>query len=489
MISDATRAEIRRLFYAEHWKVGTIAEQLSLHHETVRRALGTDHFATRSRVRPSALDPYVAFIRDTFERYPRLTATRVHEMIRQRGYEGSVGQLRRRVRQLDLRPKPTSEAFFRVRRIPGEQGQVDWAHLGRLRVGRCERPLYGFVVVLAWSRAVHVEFGFEQNAAAVARGHIAAFKAFGGVPRQMLYDNMKTVVIERVGAAFRFHDRLLELAAHYHFAPHVCHPGRPNEKPSVERRIRDLRTSLLAGRSFGSLDELRRAFAQWRDEVAHARPCPARKELTVAEALEEERGRLLALPQHHLDGDDVHATVARKQPYVRYDTCLYSIPHELVGQPLTLAATHLRVRVMHHGEVVADHERCWERDSVIEHAPHLDGLAEVKRRGAVARGRTRLLDAVPEAEALYAELAARNEPMRPQTAALTRLLDRYGAQRLRQGIQQALQRGTPLASSVGQLLSLADRASGRPPRMALQLPDELSALDTITHDLGGYDEL
>ena len=120
MIREAQRAEIRRLFYAEHWRIGTIARELSLHPDTVRAALETARFNRRTLVRPSRLDPYTDFIRTTLEQYPKLRATRIHEMIVARGYPGAVGQTRRLVRTPSpsnsrgighsLRPRATSAA-------------------------------------------------------------------------------------------------------------------------------------------------------------------------------------------------------------------------------------------------------------------------------------------------------------------------------------------------------------------------------------------
>jgi transposase len=105
MISDALRAEIRRLFYAEHWKVGTIAEAVHVHHDTVRRAIESERFGIHpARPRPSMLDPFIPFIRDTLQRYPRLRATRLYEMLRQRGYEGCAEWWRSCVR--GERPRP-----------------------------------------------------------------------------------------------------------------------------------------------------------------------------------------------------------------------------------------------------------------------------------------------------------------------------------------------------------------------------------------------
>ena len=491
MISEQLRAQIRRLFFAEHWRVGTIVAQLDVHPDTVRRAINLDRFVSRSETRPSALDPFIEFIRETFAQYPRLTATRVHEMLRLRGYTGSTGQVRRRIRQLELRPKPAREAFLRLHTMPGEQGQVDWGHFGKLRVGDAMRPLYGFVVVLAWSRAVHVYFSMQQTMAAVLQGHVSAFRAFGGIPRKLLYDNMKTVVIERVGDAIRFHPRLLELAGHYHFAPVVCPPRRPNEKGRVERRIRDLRSSFLAGRRFTDVADLQAQFVRWRDEVAYARPCPGKPEITVGEALDEERLVLLPQPEHDLETDHVRAVVARKQPYVTFDSNRYSIPYELIDTPITLAASDDRVRFLHGDEVVANHKRCWDRRKVVEDPAHIDGLVERKRRARTASGRTRLLDAVPEAEALYVELARRGEPMGSNTTALLRLLDRHGAEELRDAIAQAMERGTPRAASVEHVINLRLRSRGERPTLPVQLPEraDVRNLRTRNHSLEEYDGL
>ena len=119
MITPAQRAEIRRLYYGEHWKLGIIATQLGLHPETVRAAVERETAGVRPRVcRPSILDPYLPVIRDTLTQYPRLRATRIHEMLRQRGYAGSVFPVRKLVRH--LRPETSRAVYRRVVTLPGD---------------------------------------------------------------------------------------------------------------------------------------------------------------------------------------------------------------------------------------------------------------------------------------------------------------------------------------------------------------------------------
>ncbi len=301
MISDDERARIRRLFYAEHWKIGTIASELGVHHDTVRRAIEAERFVgrTESRVVASILDPYKAFINDTLAQHPRLRASRLFDMIRARGYAGGEVVVRRYVRK--IRPLPR-EAFFKLETMPGEQAQVDWASFGKIQIGHATRSLSCFVMVLGYSRAHFARFVLDQKMENFLRSHVLAFESFGGVPRTILYDNLKSVVVERVGAHVRFHPRILELAGHYHFAPKPCAPYRGNEKGKVERAIQYLRHSFFAARRYSSIADLNEQLVDWTSRVAFARPRPQDPERrSVKAAFEEEKPRLLSLPEHPLE--------------------------------------------------------------------------------------------------------------------------------------------------------------------------------------------
>ncbi len=231
MISDEQVARIRHLFHAEHWKIGTIAAELHLHPDTVRTALDTDRFRSQPRLRDRLTDPYLDFLRQTLQQYPRLRATRLLQMIRSRGYPGSITQLRRVV--AELRP-PQGEAFLRLRTFPGEQAQADWAHFGEVTIGRARRRLSGFVLTLSYSRALWLEFFLDQTLENFLLGHVHAFADWGGASRTVLTDNLRSVVLERRGEAIHFHPRFLELSAHYHFATRPCRPARgPWRSPKV----------------------------------------------------------------------------------------------------------------------------------------------------------------------------------------------------------------------------------------------------------------
>jgi transposase len=211
MISQETRAQIRRYFYAEHWKIGTIARELGVHPDTVRNAIESERFRSMQPLRASVVDPYIAFLRQTLEQHPSLCATRLYQMIRDRGYRGSVVQLRRSVAR--LRPHHR-EAFLQLHAFAGEQAQVDWAHFGHVMVGRAKRALSCFVATLSYSRALYLEFFFDQTMENFLRGHVHAFQAWSGQPRVILYDNLKSAVLERRGDQILFHPPLTATGAH-----------------------------------------------------------------------------------------------------------------------------------------------------------------------------------------------------------------------------------------------------------------------------------
>src|SRR5437867_10518725 len=271
MISPEIRAQIRRYFYAEHWKIGTIARELGVHPDAVRNAIEAQRLGGAQPVRPSMVDPYLEFIRQTLDQHPRLRATRIYHMVRDRGYTGSVVQLRRAVAR--LRPQ-VREPFLRLETFPGEQAQVDWAHFGHVMVGRARRALSCFVMTLSYSRALYLEFFFDQSTENFLRGHVRALQAWNGQPRVILYDNLKSAVLERRGTQIHFNRRLIELTAHYHFTARPCQVRAGNQKGRVERAIRYDRDSFWRGRTVTTLAQRNRQAALWRDHVAHHRRWP-----------------------------------------------------------------------------------------------------------------------------------------------------------------------------------------------------------------------
>ncbi len=458
MISGELIAKIRRLFYAEHWKVGTIAAALELHPNTVHHAIESHRFNHYPANRPTLTDPYLNFIEQTFKQYPDLRATRMYEMIRARGYSGSLSQLRRVVHKL----RPTKqEAFLRRTTLPGEEGQADWAHFGQVRIGSATRKLSCFVITLSYSRALWLEFFFDQSIENLLAGHVNAFSDWGGVSRTILYDNMRSVVVERHGDAIHFHPRLLELCAHYHFQASPCQPARGNQKGRVERVIRYIRESFFAARAWASLADLNRQALIWRNEIAHQRRWPQDDAITVMDAFQQEQSRLLPLPVHAFSTDLMRPIRSDKTIYARFDQNDYSIPPNAVGKQLTLIANAEWVRLVDGATEIARHRRSYDRHQRIEDPKHIAALVAEKRKALGSTATARLAGIIPDIEEFLNAAFERGESAARQTKKLLALLADYGAAELGVAVREALARQTPRANSVAFILQQRQRKTGR----------------------------
>jgi len=490
MISRQREAEILRLWHAEKWKIGTIATELGVHHDTVRRVLAQAAVVEGAlAVRPSMVDPFVPLIRQTLEKYPRLRASRLYEMVRQRGYGGGPDHFRHLVAR--YRPRPVAEAYLRLRTLPGEQAQVDWGHFGKLTSGHAVRPLWGFVMVLSYSRRIFLRFYLAQAMANFLRGHVAAFEAFGAVPRVLLYDNLKSAVLERVGQAIHFHPTLLELAAHYHFEPRPVAVARGNEKGRVERAIRFIRESFFAAREFTDLADLNAQAAQWCDTVAAERLCPEDRTRRVHEVFEAERPYLLALPDNPFPAEDRFETQVARTPYVRFDLNDYSVPYTYVRRPVVVHATLDIVRVCAGLTVIATHQRSWDKGEEVEIEEHVRELVAWKSAARHHRGLDRLHHAAPHAPTFFAAVAQRGGNLGATTTGLTRLLDLYGAVALDQALAEALLANSAHLQAVRHILDQKQQARHQEPPVAVALPDNPQVRDIVVHphDPATYDRL
>jgi transposase len=492
MIGRDREAEILRLFHAEKWRVGTVATQLGLHHSTVRRVLsqaGLD--AGRVSVRPSMADLYVPFIEETLKQYPRLRASRLFEMVKARGYPGQPDHFRTIVAR--YRPRPPAEAYLRLRTLPGEQGQVDWGHFGKIRIGKALRVLWAFVMVLSWCRQIFLRFYLSAAMPSFLRGHVEAFEFFGGVPRVLLYDNLKSAVLERAGDAIRFHPTLLELSACYHYLPRPVAPARGNQKGRVERAIRYIRDSFFAGRTYMDLDDLNAQALAWTQGIAADRLCPEERERTVREVFAEERGMLLALPNNPYPTEERVVVEVGKTPYARFDLNDYSVPHTHVRRSLVVLATPATVRVEDpdNDAILCSHPRSWDRDQQIEDPSHIQALVQHKRAAKEHRAIDRLHATLPHSRAWLVAIAERGGNLGSATWGLSKLLETERADHLDAAVEESLARGTPHLGAVRHLLDRARRGRGDPPAIEPHLPADprLEGLVVRPHPLSMYDQL
>ena len=486
-IAAEVEAEIRRLHYAEHWPVGTIATQLSVHADVVRRVVG---LFSPKRELPAPTRricaPYETFIAETLARYPKLRASRLFEMVKERGYHGSVRTLREHV--AGVRPAPKREAFLRVESLIGEQAQVDWAHVGRVKVEGGVRSLWAFVLVLSWSRATWAELVFDLTAASLCRSLVRAAQALGGCPRQWLFDNPKTVVLERHGDAVRFHPALLDLAGRLHVQPRLCGVRRPQHKGKVERSIRSLRDGFFDGRIITDISQGNRELTDFLERVVQKRRHPRFAERTVGECLAEERVKLLPLPTPPPATHLVQPVHADKTAFVRFDCNHYSVPWQRAEQTLTLVADDLEVRVVDDEDELASHRRRWGKGEFVEERAHRAGLVEQRRAAGEAKGRDLLRSTAPGFDALCERWVDAGRNIGNMTARTLKLLELYGADIFAAAVEEMLARRTHDIGALAHLCEQRRRAQALPVPVEVKMSAHVNDREVVPHSLGSYDD-
>ncbi|MBZ0187464.1 MAG: IS21 family transposase [Candidatus Obscuribacterales bacterium] len=470
--------------------MGTISSQLAVHHSVVQRVLCQDGVAGDKLVmRRSIADPFVPFIQETLNKYPKLTASRLHEMVKGRGYQGAERHFRSIVAR--YRPRPAAEAYLRLRTLPGEQGQVDWGHFGKIKFGNAERQLLGFVITLSWSRQIFLRFYPGCSMPYFLRGHVDAFEFFGKIPRKLLYDNLKSAVLERVGNAILFNPTMLELAAHYRFEPIPVAVARGNQKGRVEKGIRYVRDSFFAAREWKDLDDLNEQASQWCLGLTADRKCAEDRSMTVREAFELEKANLLALPDNPFPAYDRTAVRVGKTPYVRFDLNDYSVPHTFVKKTLSVIADMKVVRILDGPQEIASHPRCWERGGQIENLEHIKELEEHKKEASQHRGMDRLRHCAPSSKEMLKIAAERGNNLGGLTSGLLKLLDLYGSAEVEQAIQEAVESEAVHLSAVRLVLERRRREKNMPPPVEIVVKDDprIRDLVVIPHSLSSYDML
>jgi transposase len=489
VIRSEVEAEILRLHDVEKWPVGTIAVHLQVHHDAVTRVIATGGAPPARPQRPARIDAYLPFIMGTLRRYPGLLASRLYQMCRERGYRGSGDHFRHMIAR--HRPPRVVEAYLRTTALPGEQGQVDWGHFGTIKIGRGIRALLAFVCVLSCSRRIFLRFYLGQRLENFLRGHVAAFEAFGGLPRVLLYDNLKSAVLDRRGDAILFNPKLVAFAKHYRFEIRPAAVARGNEKGRVERAIRYVRSSFWPARQWRDLDDLNAQAESWCLGEASERPWADDKQKTVAMAFAEEQPRLLRLPSNPYETEEVVAARVGKTPYVRFDSNDYSVPHTLARRLVELRATLDRVRVLADGCVVADHGRSFGRGTTVTNEAHIAELRKSKGEARKHRALDRLAQSAPSSQQLFMKLAESGTNLGRATQHFMNLLENFGALALEQAIVQAMAKGATHHHAVRQILEQQRHAAGLPPAVPVDLPDDDRVRNAVIRpqDMRGYDQL
>lgn len=354
--------------------VSAIARKLDLDRKTVRKyiARGLEPPAYGPRApRPTKLERYVPFLADRIRAFPGLSGSRLLREVRELGYAGGYTAVKDALRE--LRPTRPTHFEHRFETAPGQQAQVDFA---QFKTAFDNDPtelvtLWLFTMVLGHSRYLWGRFFWHQDLLTVLRAHVLAFSAFGGVPRELLYDRMKTAVLNEVSEGIIYNARLQSLAQHYGFTPKACAAYRAKTKGKVERPYRYIRQDFFLGRRFRDLEDLNRQFDDWQHHIANQRR-HGTTHRPISTAFASEQSALAALPALPFNAVMSLERRLSRDGMVSVNGNEYSVPDGIRGRSVevrvslsdvqiyadaTLVAMHPLLEGRHQRQLAAGHRR------------------------------------------------------------------------------------------------------------------------------------
>jgi len=319
-----------------------IARKLGIHRKTVKKYLEAPEFPKYgSGGRKSGLVPYQGMIDEWLEKED-YQATRVHELVRGQGFQGGYEMVKRYVRE--VKQKRDRIAYLRFETLPGQQAQVDFGDFQIVSADGSVQTLYVFMMVLGYSRHMYIEFVPRCTMTAFLDCHQSAFRFLGGVSTEILYDNMRNVVVRRYVGRTQFNGTFLDFSAHCGFKPVACPAYSPWYKGKVERPIDYLRERFWRGYAYTDLAQANRDALQGNLTVAFRRVHGTTGE-QVSVRFEREQPHLGAFPERSYDTSEKVFRKVYKDCQVSFGGNRYVVPHSLVGKAVLLKIKNGALRV------------------------------------------------------------------------------------------------------------------------------------------------
>jgi transposase len=321
-----------------------IGRRLGLHRNTVKKYLEAGEIPKYSTVnRTSKLEPYHGLIKGWLSQED-YQATRINDLVQLQGYTGSYETVKRFVHT--VKEKRDRLAYIRFETMPGLQAQVDFGDFKVVDFEGNEITLYAFVMVLGFSRHMYVEFVERCTMTAFLDCHRNAFGFFGGIPGEILYDNMKNVVIRHHVGHVEFNDTFMDFATHYGFKTVACPPYSPWYKGKVERPMHYIRERFWRGYRYTTLERLNLDIRCWLTSTASSRTHGTTKQ-KVCNRFAAEKPLLGNLPNRPYDTSEKATRKVYKDCQISFGGNRYLVSHTCVGKKLLLKIKNGIIRIYH----------------------------------------------------------------------------------------------------------------------------------------------
>lgn len=350
--------------HKEGWSIRQLSRRFQIGRNTVRRILrahkgrregGHDLLKNRPLRRASKLDEFEPKIKKLLSKYPRITGVRIYEDLKEAGYTGGVTILRERLSELR---KPQREPVIRFETEPGKQGQMDWSPytINFKRTGKSRVQCFSYI--LGFCRRQYIDFTVRHDFYSLIRRHQDAFEYYGGVPRECLYDNEKTIVLRWECGRPVFNPAFTNFITHYNCKPIACRPASPQTKGKIEAPFNYVEKNLLGGREFQDMQDLRATARWWLKEKSDLHIHNTTKRAPIELFMQQEQSALQPLPLHPYDTSEVVLQVCGDDSFVIFETNRYSVPSDSIADIVSIKATDHEINIYSPElQLIAHHER------------------------------------------------------------------------------------------------------------------------------------
>lgn len=358
--------------FNEGLSISEIARQTGHDRKTIRKYINfeTPPMRNKRNTAPSKIDPFKDYIIRRLNEHP-LTAARIHREIQEKGFKGKYGIVKKFVRE--VRRKTEVPAVYRYETKPGIQGQVDWAECGQIDIDGQNRKLHCFTMVLGFSRMRYAEFTLQIDIPTLIQCHLNAFRYFGGYPKEILYDNMKQVVIDRkpISSDSTWNSKFRDFFEHFGFVPRLCRPYRPQTKGKIENVVKFVKKDFFMGGSFSSFSDLNFQLNKWLSRV-NSTIHGTTHEIPFDRLKQEDLNKMDDVLPYNVFKEE--SRKISRDAFLSYLGNKYSVPYKFAGRTAKLRIQDTTFSVFVGKDLVCNHEIIPGNGKVSRNKEHFKGL-------------------------------------------------------------------------------------------------------------------
>ena len=484
MIDYSIYCQIQDYYHQKKLTISQIAKELKLSRNTVKEWINSKYTPRKKAKRSSKLDAYKSKVVNLLHKHP-YSVNQVMQRIKEDGYNGSYTILKEFIST--VRPNEHS-AYLTLHFEPGECAQIDWGEYKSVRIGSIRRRLSFFVMVLCYSRMLYVEFTLKQTMEHFLSCQKNAFEYFGGVPKKIMHDNLKTAVLEcRRDQPAIIHPRYRDFSEHYGFKTKPCNVRSPHEKGRVENAVGYIKKNFLNGLDLNQFSPINPAARIWMETVANVRVHSTVHE-QPAQLFKEEKSKLSPLPCRPYDVGVTSSVLANSQFRVVLDTNKYSVPCRYASKRLSMRVYPERILVYSNDQLIADHPRCYDRYKDFEHPDHVRPLLQKKRCVMKSKIMQQFMQISKLAEDYYNQLVRKRFNADHHIQKIVALSEIYGPEKVSLVLEDAYKLNAYSSEYIANILELRERKLPEVGALHLTHKQDLLDLEAQKPDLSVYED-